>query len=274
MNDSLSENDINLGYPVLKVKEIDSQLSFYTEVLGLKIVEKKGNYYFLSAVNSSNPLLSLHYDEESKNPSQNEAGLYHFAIKLPGRKDLASVFLYLIERDTLFDGFADHMVSEALYLHDKEGNGIEIYCDRPQDSWTWKSDGTVEMATLPLNVGSLLAETSNSSPIPKEAKTGHYHLKVTNLENSLLFYTEKLGLKLKAKMYKAAFLALGKYHHHIGINTWETENGEARDNQSTGLEALNIFVSKNYFYLLDENKSNKTLTLSDPDNIKIQISSE
>jgi catechol 2,3-dioxygenase len=213
------------------------------------------------------------------------AGLYHYALLLPNRKSLAAAYLSLGRAGVLFEGHADHEVSEALYLADPEFNGIEIYADKPREQWKFDEDGKVEMATLPLDVDSLLREVSgmpqeNVKAIPEGTRIGHVHLKVTDLGRSIAFYQEVLGLDLTRYYGSAAFLSVGGYHHHIGMNTWESLGGPARRGGWSGLESFTIempearvnevssrLVDGSFAYSMDSNR----LLLADPDGIELVI---
>jgi catechol 2,3-dioxygenase len=192
-----------------------------------------------------------------------------------------------------FDGFADHLVSESLYLRDPENNGIEIYCDRPVEEWPRDSEGHLIMDTLPLDLQSLLSEinedgSKNAIPFPTGGRIGHIHLRVTNLERSIRFYHEKLGLDLTVdwRTMGAAFLSEGGYHHHIGINTWHSLDGESHEDDMNGLKNFTITTSTmSYFDLIRSNilhdshsseqrrhitESNQ-FTVTDPNGIQIVI---
>jgi catechol 2,3-dioxygenase len=269
----LSDSDIFLEYPEIVVKDIDVMLSFYREYLGMTLLKERGQSYFLSASNSNRPLLSLIHNQESVYSTVREAGLYHFAILLPRREDLASTFLFLQGRGLIFDGFADHLVSEAVYLHDPEGNGIEIYADKPRETWPFTGDGMLQMTTLPLNISSLLEiAPSKPRPLSPDARIGHFHLKVTKLEDSVEFYSRKLLLDVKARMYGAAFLSLGGYHHHFGLNTWETLGGIAKRNNTTGLVRMKLSATERYMRkAFGQGAPEMGIELLDPDNLIIEV---
>jgi catechol 2,3-dioxygenase len=198
---------------------------------------------------SNEPILILHHDPNAKNAPLRSAGLYHFAILVPDRKSLASTYLALINSGVRFDGFADHLVSESLYLRDPENNGIEIYCDRQANEWSHDSEGHVMMDTLPLDLNSLVSELDNderktAKAFPTGARIGHMHIRVTNLERSIKFYYEKIGLDITSDWSSmgAVFLSAGGYHHHIGMNTWHSLNGEVHGDGETGLENFTITI--------------------------------
>src|SRR5436309_13939010 len=161
-------DSIKIGCPVIRIKDIDKVLAFY-EGIGLKVIRKcqsgRGNVLyelgFKRAVyhaDKPRPLVILYYYPNAKNQSRHSAGLYHFAILVPDRKSLASTYLALRDSAIHYDGFADHLVSESLYLRDPENNGIEIYCDRPSKEWPRDSEGQIMMDTLPLDLDALVSE--------------------------------------------------------------------------------------------------------------------
>jgi catechol 2,3-dioxygenase len=296
-------SSIKIGSPLLLVKDFDGVMNFYERYLDLQSVKeypkRHGNrmyeLYFRHNSPSSNnlPVLLLQHDPDARIASPHSAGLFHFAILLPHRKDLASTYLALRESGVRFDGFADHLVSESLYLRDPENNGIEIYRDRPVKEWPRDSEGNVIMDTLPLDLQSLLSEmnkdeSKNAIPFPTGGGIGHIHLRVTNLERSIRFYHEKLGLDLTVdwRSMGAAFLSKGGYHHHVGINTWYSLDGEVHEDGVNGLKNFTITTSNmSYFNLIKSNilhdshsreqkrhlTDSNHFTVTDPNGIQIVI---
>jgi len=195
---------VRIGPPLLLVKDIDRELRFYGEYFDLQPIRKYQDHHvgggfiydlgFRHLLDSSGsiPLISLQHSPDAKIPSPRSAGLYHFAMLLPDRAELAAAYLALKRSGMRFDGFADHLVSESLYLHDPENNGIENYRDRPSEEWPRDTEGHLVMDALPLNLQSLLSETdkgesNNKIQFPKGGIIGHIHLRVTNLERSIRF---------------------------------------------------------------------------------------
>ena len=250
---------MKVRYPVLRVKNIDSALRFYEKCLGLHINRRyqdgdDGNLIYelgfkLKFVLSDDPIVILQHDPNAKNAPQRSAGLYHFAILVPDRRSLASTYLAIRNSGVQYDGFADHLVSESLYLRDPEGNGIEIYRDRQATEWPHDREGHIKMDTLPLDLNSIVSELNKeeketAKAFPIGARIGHMHLRVTNLERSIKFYHEKIGLDITSDWSSmgASFLSAGGYHHHIGINTWHSLNGKVHGDGETGLENFTITI--------------------------------
>ena len=295
-----------VGSPVLRVRDIDKIVAFYETKLGLKVKRRHqddyGNaVYELGFVHIDYPedsLLQLHHDPNAKNASPHSAGLFHFAILVPNRESLASTYLALKNSGVYYDGFADHLVSESLYLRDPENNGIEIYRDRPARDWPRDSEGNIMMDTLPLNLQSIVAEmdrleSENPVAFPIGARIGHMHLKVTDLQRSIKFYHKILGFDITVdwRSMGAAFLSAGGYHHHVGMNTWHSMNGKVHSNDVLGLENFTITVpdilsfnrirsaiQSHHFSSEEKQKEQNSygnqLMVSDPDGIQIVIRSE
>lgn len=248
---------MRIGPPTLRVKNLQKELSFYENNLGLQINRRYKTENNLETVelglngifkDHKEPLLILKHDPDAKQTMHNFAGLYHFAILVPDRKNLAFAYSSIKNSNVHFDGFADHLVSESLYLHDPELNGIEIYSDKPRNNWQHDSEGYVIMDTLPLDLKSLLSELDQeerkNNTFPNGSKIGHMHLRVTNLERSVWFY-QKLGFDVTYNWSAmgASFLSAGGYHHHIGLNTWHSLSGKPHLKGDTGLDIFEIIVS-------------------------------
>jgi catechol 2,3-dioxygenase len=242
-----------IGHVSLNVSNILRSLDFYKNILGFKVVSRPSREKaILSVDGTSSHLVELLQVERNANnndtfnplgTTKKRAGLYHFAILLPERKYLADMLQNLRDkRDQVhFDGFADHLVSESVYIRDPDFNGIEIYMDRPMSKWNW--DGNrIEMATLPLNTSDLLRESTDKGwkEMPSKTTIGHVHLHVRDLAEALKFYYEILGLNLTATIPSATFFAAGKYHHHIAVNTWLGTNILPASPQGIGLNHFSI----------------------------------
>ncbi|WP_338779951.1 VOC family protein [Metabacillus sp. FJAT-52054] len=194
---------------------------FYTSIIGLNVLEKSQEKVSLTA-DGVHPILTLQQQNGMMPKEPRRTGLYHFAILLPSRKDLSSFLHHLIHTQYPVQGASDHLVSEAIYFADPDGNGIEIYADRPSNHWRW-TDGQIEMATHALQAENLLSESTVADwrGMPSDTVMGHIHLHVSNLDDAERFYTEGLGFEVVSKYGdQALFISTGGYHHHLGLNTW------------------------------------------------------
>ena len=184
-----------------------------------------------------------------------------------------------------FDGLADHLVSESIYIRDPDFNGVEIYSDRPRSQWRWK-DTKVEMATLPLNTTDLLKEATEKAwkEMPDKTTIGHVHLHVRDLSKAIKFYYEILGLQLTAAIPSALFFAVGGYHHHIATNTWLGTGIAPASSESIGLNHFSIELpskeelatlvkvfSRRSMAVIEGNLSESSVFIWDMDSVKIQV---
>ncbi|QNG59493.1 VOC family protein [Bacillus sp. PAMC26568] len=229
-----------VGQVSIKVQDLKRALAFYQEVIGFQILNQTERSANLTA-DGKTALLSLEQPENVVPKQRNTTGLYHFALLLPKRSDLGRVLQHLINISYPI-GASDHYVSEALYLNDPDGNGIEIYADRKASEWTWQN-GQVSMATEPLDAQSVLAEGKGEawSVLPAETVMGHIHLHVSHLKNTEEFYEKGLGFQVVTRYGKQAlFMSTGGYHHHIGLNTWAGEGAPAPEVNSVGLRKFTL----------------------------------
>ncbi|WP_191566008.1 VOC family protein [Metabacillus idriensis] len=229
-----------VGQVSIKVQDLKRALAFYQEVIGFQILNQTERSANLTA-DGKTALLSLEQPENVVPKQRNTTGLYHFALLLPKRSDLGRVLQHLINISYPI-GASDHYVSEALYLNDPDGNGIEIYADRKASEWTWQN-GQVSMATEPLDAQSVLAEGKGEawSVLPAETVMGHIHLHVSHLKNTEEFYEKGLGFQVVTRYGKQAlFMSTGGYHHHIGLNTWAGEGAPAPEVNSVGLSKFTL----------------------------------
>jgi catechol 2,3-dioxygenase len=212
-----------LGAVHLTVSDLAASVAYYRETIGLDVLADDDGHARVGA--GGRELLVL-VEEPGARPTHGHTGLYHFALLLPERTDLARWLAHAARERVPLVGLSDHFVSEALYLSDPDGHGIEIYWDRPREGW---QDLVAErLTTLPLDVASLLGELPDpeSEPfdgLPDGTVMGHVHLKVRAIPETVAFYRDALGFGLMAQLgTQAAFLAAGGYHHHVGANTWES----------------------------------------------------
>jgi catechol 2,3-dioxygenase len=208
-----------VGRVCLRVADLDRVASFYESVVGLTVQRRDGERATLGA--GDGPLLELVADPDAPERPAEAAGLFHLAVRVPSRTALAETLVRVEDRWRL-TGASDHGVSEALYLDDPEGNGVEVYRDRPRDEWP-TSEGRVEMYTRPLDLDALRADAAEGAAdrVPDETDLGHVHLEVASLADARAFYVDALGANVRqAYGDSALFLAAGDYHHHVGLNTW------------------------------------------------------
>lgn len=210
-----------IGRVCLIARRADALADFYHRRLGLRELRRTGGTVWLGVAGRA--LLVLRENAEARQAPR-EAGLYHLALRLPDRSTLAAVVRQLLEAGVAMDGFADHVVSEAAYLRDPEGNGVELYSDRPREAWFRGEE--LLMNTLPLDVSGLMAAAPAAEPraafeLPPQTIVGHVHLRVTDLQATERFYTQGLGFQVMMRFgSQAGFVSAGGYHHHLGYNTW------------------------------------------------------
>ncbi len=233
--------ETTLGYVHLTVANLDRSLAFYQHNLGLHLRRRQGQTAFLDA---GGPDLLLLTEQLGARSVSGVTGLYHFAILTPSRPALAQSLRRLAETRTPLQGFADHGVSEAIYLPDPDGNGIEIYRDRPREEWPWRN-GQLMMVSDPLDVNGLLAlepiEPWNG--LRRETILGHMHLHVAAIPPAEAFYCGGLGFELMQRFGPSAgFASAGGYHHHLGFNTWAGQNAPPPPPDAVGLRYFTIVL--------------------------------
>jgi len=221
----------------LKARDAEALASYYREVIGLEEFGRKDGSIMLGA--GGRELLVIEADPSAKPDDPRSAGLFHTAFLLPSRADLGRWVKHAIDKQISIDGASDHLVSEALYLTDPEGNGIEIYADRATDKWTRKASG-IEMATIRLNIPELLATVPAGDAgwkgAPDNSVIGHVHLRVGDPAEAERWWHAEMGFDTMAKYgAQAVFLSTGGYHHHIGADSWQSAGAGRRDPARSGL---------------------------------------
>jgi catechol 2,3-dioxygenase len=211
-----------LGRVRLQVADLARSLEYYGNVIGLRVVEREGNRAVLGAHGDETPLVELYEHPGAVSvPRRGRLGLYHFAILLPDRASLGRFARHLADTGA-YAGASDHLVSEAFYLQDPDGLGIEVYADRPRSAWQ-VHEQQLQMATEPLEIDDLV-QAAGAEPwagIPSGTEIGHVHLHVADLHEAASFYHEALGFDAVVWSYPGAlFVSAGGYHHHLGLNTW------------------------------------------------------
>lgn len=220
-----NQSDTVLGPIALRISDIHRAVQFYQEVLGLELRRRESHAASLGAGGSE--LLVLQEERSASQPPPYSTGLYHLAILLPSRQELARALRRLAQSGWPIQGFADHGVSEAIYLSDPDGNGIEIYRDYPRTEWP-QQEGRLHMGTDPLDVDGVLAELENTpagalNGVHPDTRLGHVHLRVADIAEAENFYCDLLGFDLMQRFGPSArFVSVGGYHHHIGFNSWNS----------------------------------------------------
>jgi catechol 2,3-dioxygenase len=239
-------SNTRIGSVHLTVADLEAQSTFYERALGLRELERDGQTVKLGPEGGP-AILELTGDPDAPRRPHGTTGLYHFAVLVPGRADLGQALRRVVEAGWRFTGASDHLVSEALYLNDPEGNGIEIYRDRPREEWQRSDEGVIQMATLPLDLDGVLSEVEAAQPVPSVMPAGthigHVHLQVANLRDAEAFYSTALGFEVMVRTYPGAlFVAAGGYHHHVGLNTWESAGASQPPPGSTGLRSFEVIL--------------------------------
>ena len=228
-----SDAPIEIGHVVLTVHDLDKLSDFYQRAVGLDLLSSDGATARLGA--GGRTLLELRRDLGARFAGHREAGLFHTAFLLPSRADLGALLNAYAARDARLQGASDHAVSEAIYLGDPEGNGIEIYADRPREAWP-RDAGGIAMTTEPLDIPSLRkAATAAWTGAPEGTVVGHVHLRVGSIPEAEAFYAGPLGMALMARYPGGSFYGAGGYHHHLATNVWNSQGAGPRAYPATGL---------------------------------------
>jgi catechol 2,3-dioxygenase len=229
----------------LTVSDLERSRAFYERALGLRAEELEDGGLGFGAP-GGRALVELRGDRTAPALNRRATGLFHLAILLPSRVDLAHALARLAQTRWRLDGASDHLVSEALYLSDPDGNGIELYRDRPREQWR-QQDGQLQMATLALDLQSLADELAGAGTpqptVPAATTMGHVHLQVADIAAAEAFYHGVLGFDVTVRGYPGAlFVSAGGYHHHIGLNTWNSAGSGPAAPGSVGMRSFEVLV--------------------------------
>ncbi|WPE19390.1 Catechol-2,3-dioxygenase [Shinella zoogloeoides] len=224
----------------LTVIDLPMVSSFYQKVMGLSVLDGSASGETLGV--GERPLLTLTTGSNAARAPRNAPGLFHTAFLVPNRRELGRWLAHAAHNNVALTGASDHLVSEAIYLDDPEGNGIEIYRDRDRAEWTYVPDGTVKMATHRLDLQALYDEAPKDGWTGQENGTviGHIHLQVSDIPEADAFFRDVLGLDVMARYPGASFFATGKYHHHVAANVWNSRGQPKREDGMTGLSDYTI----------------------------------
>lgn len=236
-----------IGHVCVRVGDMNRALEFYVESLGLHELRRDDASVALSATDSPPALVVLRERPGATRRPANTTGLFHVAIRLPTRYALARVFRRLLSMRYPFHGFSDHGVSEALYLADPDGNGLELYTDRPRAEWPYDENGDIAMVTQRLDTKALLQlveqDDTSWAGIDGDTDIGHVHLQVSNLGRAERFYHDVLGLDVMQRSYPGAlFFSAGGYHHHVGANVWNSKGGSPAPDDTADLVYFQLLV--------------------------------
>lgn len=253
-----------VGTVALTVRDLARSLTFYQEALGLKIHQQSDKVAHLGT--GGDDLLILHENPTAKR-YRNTTGLYHFALLVPSQEALARVLAHFAKTQTPLQGLSDHYVSEAIYLADPDGNGIEIYRDRPRDTWNFTDDNSLHMGTVALDVDNVFRALDGQDPtfdgLHPDTVMGHVHLHVDNISQAETFYQDILGFDIMVRLGGvASFASAGGYHHHLGFNTWAGVGAPPPPDDAVGLRWYQIVLP-------DDDALRTTLARLDNANIPI-----
>jgi catechol 2,3-dioxygenase len=231
-----STTPLHIGMVGLKVRDLERVLAFYRDAIGLDELARRNGSATLGA--GGVPLVQLTHDPAARPDDPHGAGLYHTAFLMPTRADLGRWLVHAAQNRVRLTGASDHSVSEAIYLDDPEGNGIEVYRDRAPEEWTWERK-LVRMTTEALDLDNLAAEAgpdARYAGAPAGLRIGHIHLRVGDLDKAEQFYLGAVGLDLTRERHGAAFMSSGRYHHHVGANVWHSAGAGKREEGRAGLD--------------------------------------
>ncbi|HFI0467584.1 TPA: VOC family protein [Streptococcus suis] len=236
-------SQFELGHVALNVRDLELQSLFYQQVLGLQVLSQSPNQIDLGV--GKNTLVRL-IQTEQKDEVSHSYGLYHLAIVLPSREDLGTIFRHFIDNKIPLQGASDHGYSEAIYLADTEGNGIEVYRDLPQDAWDVRADGQIVGKSEPMDAETIYAlgkKADAAYQMPAGSRMGHVHLSVRESAASSKFYQEVLAVRDNFTVPSASWLASGNYHHHLAVNEWGGKNLKTRQEGMPGLAYYTVVYS-------------------------------
>ena len=257
-----SDAPVSIGSITLIVRQLEKVAAFYRTTVGLNEISKTTS---TCSLGESDRVLITLIEDRSSRPYPQAAGLFHTAFLLPDRAALGSWLKHARDSHTRLDGAADHLVSEAIYLTDPEGNGVEIYADRDRSVWT-QPNGDITIDSKHLNLNNLARASKGAwSGLPKGSVIGHVHLQVGNTNDSDAFYVEELGLERTAAMDQASFYGSGGYHHHLAGNIWNSKGSGVRPKDATGFYELELQTTGKH-YEFDE--------ITDPWGMNIRITSQ
>lgn len=270
------ENSTKLHHVTLRVKNLEMMTKFYTETIGLTIREQEEKRVMLG---TNVDIVELITDDEFILAERDFQGLYHLAIRVPKERDLGQLLFHFRDVNYSIDGAGDHGYSQALYMHDPEGNGIEIYNDRPISDWTIHEDGTIDAYTDPVNIENLIQGINSNdwNGLPSETDLGHVHLQISDITAARKFYLDGLGFDLKTDMGHAIFISKRGYHHDLGINQWLgimpvlPKNRTGLDKVSFTVGSADVLRFSNEIESMIKKVNDNTYQITDPSSIVLEF---
>ncbi len=237
--------DTKIAHVELQVANLANMRAFYCDLMGFQLIEEKDGRARLSPTGKAPTLITLTERKDARPQPADVTGLYHTAFRFPNREKLANELLRIVAAGWPLQGASDHRVSEAIYFADPEGNGIEIYRDRPREDWP-RLQETVQMGNGPLDLQKLLEEAdqpaAHAGKLDPATDIGHMHLQVSDLGTTDAFYHELLGLDIVMSMPTALFMSAGGYHHHVGANIWHSRGAPRRTDDLLGLHSYAYII--------------------------------
>lgn len=231
-------SQLQMGAVKLFVNNLETETFFYHSLIGLEILYESHSEVLLGYHNRE--VIQLLYSPDLSPSPPGSAGLYHLAIVFESRSVLAEAVKNILLQDPArYSGTADHLVSEAFYFSDPEGNGVELYFDKDETTWQWQ-DGKIVMASIYIDPEDYIRKHQDQTE-SRTKKIGHVHLRVGDIEKAYTFYINLLGFAETLKMPTALFISNGRYHHHLGMNTWESLGAERKD-VSLGLNSFQVYL--------------------------------
>ncbi|WP_224270964.1 VOC family protein [Haloprofundus salinisoli] len=274
-NSDVLPQGTRIGRTALRVSDLEELTEFYQDVVGLSVQHRSDTSSILGV--DETPLLILEEDTDAPTRQRTGAGLYHNAFRVPSREALGDALVRVRDHWQL-GGASDHLVSEALYLTDPEGNGVEIYRDFPREKWPITDDGRVRIDTEPLNLASIEAVAAGGTRVPSGTDVGHIHLEVTSLFAFEDFYVDTLGFEVQTTVPAAFFVSAGGYHHHIGANAWHNRTSPVSGRglswfevvlpEAQALDTLRDRLAGSEFTVIETDQG---ITVEDPDEIEVRF---
>ncbi|WP_117161103.1 VOC family protein [Paraliobacillus sp. X-1268] len=257
----------------LTIKNLKRSIDFYTQVLGLSLIEQTTK---IAKLGTEDGVILVQLEENTNALQANErsAGLYHFAILVPERKDLAAFLKHILQKEYPLIGASDHDFSEAIYLQDPDDIGIEVYADRHKENWKYQTDGKIHAPTKSLDVQNLFRDyTATWAGFPNRTVIGHLHFHVSDIAKARAFYVDILGLNPTIAMGDQVLFVAGEgYHHHIGLNTWNGVGIPSQEKGTIGLKKASLKMNKtDYQRLVQQGLVSHANEMVDPFHIHYQI---